>query len=114
MSRVFLATETALDRRVVIKLLPPELSHAVSIDRFRQEIRFAARLQHPHIVPLPPERPDATVIALPVEGGVTMALRHRQACGHIVNAAPPPSAPVGSSHPPRSGAMVHHMSARGR
>ena len=52
MSRVFLATEAALDRRVVIKLLPPELAHAVSADRFRQEIRLAARLQHAHIVPL--------------------------------------------------------------
>jgi serine/threonine-protein kinase len=52
MSRVFLATETALDRPVVLKLLPPELASAVSTDRFRQEIRLAARLQHPHIVPL--------------------------------------------------------------
>ena len=52
MSRVFLATETALDRPVVLKLLPPELASGVSADRFRQEIRLAARLQHPHIVPL--------------------------------------------------------------
>ena len=52
MSRVFLATETALDRPIVLKLLPPELASAVSTDRFRQEIRLAARLQHPHIVPL--------------------------------------------------------------
>ena len=52
MSRVFLATETALDRAVVIKLLPPELVHAVSSERFRQEIRLAARLHHPHIVAL--------------------------------------------------------------
>jgi serine/threonine-protein kinase len=52
MSRVFLATETALDRPVVLKVLPPELAHAVSAERFRQEIRLAARLQHPHIVQL--------------------------------------------------------------
>jgi tRNA A-37 threonylcarbamoyl transferase component Bud32/TolB-like protein/tetratricopeptide (TPR) repeat protein len=52
MSRVFLATEVALSRRVVIKLLPPELAHAVSLDRFRQEIRLAASLQHPHLVPI--------------------------------------------------------------
>ena len=52
MSRVFLATETALDRPIVLKLLPPELASSVSTDRFRQEIRLAARLQHPHIVPL--------------------------------------------------------------
>ena len=52
MSSVYLAEETALGRRVVIKILPPELAHAVSGERFRQEIRFAARLTHPHIVPL--------------------------------------------------------------
>jgi TolB-like protein len=52
MSRVFLATEIALGRPVVIKLLPPELAHAVSSDRFRQEIRLAASLQHPHLVPI--------------------------------------------------------------
>jgi eukaryotic-like serine/threonine-protein kinase len=52
MSRIYLAQESALGRRVVIKTLPPELGHAVSSERFRQEIRFAARLIHPHIVPL--------------------------------------------------------------
>jgi eukaryotic-like serine/threonine-protein kinase len=52
MARVFLATETALDRPVVLKILPPELAQAVSTERFRQEIRLAARLQHPHIVAL--------------------------------------------------------------
>ena len=52
MSRVFLATERALGRRVVIKVLPPELAAGVNRDRFRQEIQLAAQLQHPHIVPL--------------------------------------------------------------
>jgi tRNA A-37 threonylcarbamoyl transferase component Bud32/TolB-like protein len=52
MSRVFLATETALGRRVVVKVLPPDVAAAVSVDRFRREIQVAARLQHPHIVPL--------------------------------------------------------------
>ena len=52
MSRVFLATETALDRRVVIKVLPPELEGAVSTERFRREMLLAAQLQHPLIVPL--------------------------------------------------------------
>ena len=52
MSRVFVATERALGRRVVIKVLPPELTAGVNRDRFRREIQFAARLQHPHIVPL--------------------------------------------------------------
>ena len=52
MSRVFLATENALGRQVVIKVLPPTLAEGVSSVRFTQEIRVAARLQHPHIVPL--------------------------------------------------------------
>ena len=52
MSRVFVATETALGRRVVVKVLPPELSGAISAERFRREVQLAARLQHPHIVPL--------------------------------------------------------------
>jgi serine/threonine protein kinase len=52
MSRVFVATETALGRSVVVKVLPPDLVGSVNMDRFRQEIRLAARLQHPHIVPV--------------------------------------------------------------
>ena len=52
MSRVFVATETALRRRVVIKVLDPDLTATLSTERFRREIGLAARLQHPHIVPL--------------------------------------------------------------
>ena len=52
MSRVFVARETALKRPVVMKVLAPELSGAVSADRFSREITTAAQLQHPHIVPL--------------------------------------------------------------
>ena len=52
MSRVFLAEETALGRKVVIKVLPPDLTADLSADRFRREIQLAASLQHPHIVPL--------------------------------------------------------------
>ncbi len=52
MSRVFVATESALDRHVVIKVLPPELAAGLNVDRFRREIQLAAKLQHPHIVPL--------------------------------------------------------------
>jgi eukaryotic-like serine/threonine-protein kinase len=52
MSRVFLAEEAALGRKVVIKVLPPEIAAGVSIERFRREIQLAARLQHPHIVPV--------------------------------------------------------------
>ena len=52
MSRVFAAREKALGRTVVIKVLSPDLAATLSADRFRREIMLAARLQHPHIVPL--------------------------------------------------------------
>jgi serine/threonine-protein kinase len=52
MSRVFAARENALRRTVVVKVLSPELAATLSAERFRREIRLAARLQHPHIVPL--------------------------------------------------------------
>jgi serine/threonine protein kinase/tetratricopeptide (TPR) repeat protein len=52
MSRVFLAEETRLGRKVVVKVLPPEMAAGVNADRFEREIQLAARLQHPHIVPL--------------------------------------------------------------
>jgi TolB-like protein/tetratricopeptide (TPR) repeat protein len=52
MSRVFAATDTALGRRVVLKVLPPDLAAGVNRDRFLREIQLAASLQHPHIVPL--------------------------------------------------------------
>jgi TolB-like protein/cytochrome c-type biogenesis protein CcmH/NrfG len=49
MSRVFLAEEISLGRKVVIKVLPPELAATVDAERFRREIQFAAKLQHPYI-----------------------------------------------------------------
>ena len=52
MSRVFLAREPRLERQVVIKLLPPQLAAGVPADRFEREIKLAAGLQHPHIVPV--------------------------------------------------------------
>ena len=51
MSRVFLTRDLSLDRPVVVKVLPPDLA-GVSVERFKREISVAARLQHPHIVPL--------------------------------------------------------------
>jgi tetratricopeptide (TPR) repeat protein len=52
MSRVFLALETALGRRVVLKVCPPEFAALLNGERFQQEVRVVARMQHPHIVPL--------------------------------------------------------------
>jgi eukaryotic-like serine/threonine-protein kinase len=53
MGVVFLARDVALDRPVAIKLLPPALAATPGQrERFLQEARTAARLAHPHIVPI--------------------------------------------------------------
>src|SRR5215475_4883779 len=52
MSRVFVADDAALGRPIVVKIVSGETAAGVSLDRFRREIQLAARLQHPHIVPL--------------------------------------------------------------
>jgi serine/threonine-protein kinase len=53
MGVVYLARDLRLDRPVAIKLLPPELNaHDKLRDRFMREARTAARLSHPHIVPI--------------------------------------------------------------
>jgi len=52
MSHVFLATELRFGRDVVIKVLHEDIAGALSAERFEREIQVAARLQHPHIVPL--------------------------------------------------------------
>jgi len=52
MALVFVGEDHDLERKVVIKILPPELAASVSAERFRREILTVARLQHPHIVPI--------------------------------------------------------------
>lgn len=52
MAHVFVAEETALGRRVVVKVLNTEIGQALSAERFTREVRLVASLQHPNIVPL--------------------------------------------------------------
>ena len=52
MSRVFVANEHRLGRRVVVKILAPELAAAISAERFEREIRLAASLQQANILPV--------------------------------------------------------------
>src|SRR3954470_5356066 len=52
MSRVFVGEEVALGRKVAVKVLLPELAAGGSADRFQREIKLAAQLQHPNIVPV--------------------------------------------------------------
>src|SRR5882762_4941118 len=77
MSRLFLAEEASLHRQVVIKVLPPEFTSDVSVARFEQEIRVAAHLQHPHILPVlaAGAREDLLYYIMPYVTGES--LRHR-------------------------------------
>jgi tRNA A-37 threonylcarbamoyl transferase component Bud32/tetratricopeptide (TPR) repeat protein len=52
MATVYLAQDVKHRRRVAIKVLQPELAAALGRDRFLREIETAARLNHPHILPL--------------------------------------------------------------
>jgi len=52
MSRVWVATETALGRQVVVKVIAPELAEGLSAERFTREVRLAARLQQSNVVPV--------------------------------------------------------------
>lgn len=52
MAVVYLARDTARDRDVALKVLRPELSPVAGAERFDREIRLAAGLVHPNILPL--------------------------------------------------------------
>ena len=52
MATVYLAHDVKHDRDVAIKVLKPELAESLGRDRFLREIRMAAGLTHPHILPL--------------------------------------------------------------
>jgi serine/threonine-protein kinase len=52
MATVFLAHDLKHDRPVALKLLHAELAQTVGPERFQREIRLAARLQHPHLLPV--------------------------------------------------------------
>jgi serine/threonine-protein kinase len=52
MARVFVARDESLGRDIVVKVLPPELTYEFSAARFAREIKLAAALQEPHIVPV--------------------------------------------------------------
>src|SRR5688572_8010635 len=52
MATVYLARETKHERNVALKVLRPEVSAAFGAERFLREIGIAARLSHPHLVPL--------------------------------------------------------------
>src|SRR5512135_1081197 len=52
MATVYLGEDLSHQRRVAVKVLRPDLSAIVGAERFLNEIRVTANLQHPHILPL--------------------------------------------------------------
>lgn len=52
MSLVYLARDLRNERRVALKVLRPDLAQALGPERFLREIKVAATLTHPHILPL--------------------------------------------------------------
>ncbi len=83
MGHVFEARDEKHGRPVAIKVLDPELAAAIGPTRFRAEIETAARLSHPHIVPLfdSGEADDLLYYVMPLLAGESLRqrlLRERQ------------------------------------
>jgi eukaryotic-like serine/threonine-protein kinase len=82
MGVVFLARDVMLDRLVAIKLLPPALAHSPELRaRFLREARAAARLSHPHIVPVHAveEQAELAFFVMAYVDGETLGERVRRA-----------------------------------
>jgi serine/threonine-protein kinase len=79
MATVYLAHDRRHDRPVAIKVMRPDVAAGVGAERFLREIRVAARLQHPHILPVfdSGEANGRLWYAMPFVEGET--LRHRLA-----------------------------------
>jgi hypothetical protein len=81
MGVVYLARDVALDRDVAIKLLPPILAAQPTFrERFLREARTAARLAHPHIVPIHTvaERDGFVYFVMGYVPGMTLGQRVRE------------------------------------
>src|SRR5690348_4836655 len=77
MALVYEATDLKHQRRVAVKVLRPELAAALGPERFLREIELAARLQHPHILPIYDSGGSGALLyyVMPFVEGET--LRHR-------------------------------------
>jgi eukaryotic-like serine/threonine-protein kinase len=52
MATVYLAQDLKYNRKVAVKVMRPELASTLGADRFLREVEIAARLTHPHILPM--------------------------------------------------------------
>ena len=80
MATVYLARDDRHDREVAIKVLQEALAQSLGRERFIREIRLAARLNHPHILPLydSGESDGWLYFEMPVMRGQTLRDRLRQ------------------------------------
>ncbi|HEX5635432.1 MAG TPA: protein kinase, partial [Gemmatimonadales bacterium] len=76
-ARVYAAQDLRHRRVVALKVLRPEISIMLGADRFLREIEIAARLQHPHVVPLfdSGERDGLVYYVMPLLAGETLRER---------------------------------------
>ena len=77
MATVYLANDLKHQRQVAIKVMLPELSTSIGAERFLREIQIAARLSHPHIVPLHDsgEAGGMLYYVMPFEAGESLRAR---------------------------------------
>jgi len=80
MATVYLARDVKHDRPVAVKVLHPELAATLGPERFQREIRVAAQLQHPHILPVYDSGADEGVLwfTMPFVEGETLRQRLRR------------------------------------
>jgi serine/threonine-protein kinase len=80
MALVFQARDVKHDREVALKVLKPDLASRVGRERFLREIQLAARLTHPHILPLHDSGDAAGLLyyVMPYVGGPSLKRRLRE------------------------------------
>jgi eukaryotic-like serine/threonine-protein kinase len=80
MATVYLAQDLKHHRQVAVKVLRPDLAASLGADRFLREIEVAARLQHPHILPLHDsgEADDFLYYVMPYVDGESLRARLAQ------------------------------------
>jgi eukaryotic-like serine/threonine-protein kinase len=82
MATVYLARDLKHDRLVALKVLRPELAAVLGPDRFLQEIRLTARLQHPHLLTVLDSGETASLLwfTMPYVEGETLRARLDREC----------------------------------
>jgi tetratricopeptide (TPR) repeat protein/tRNA A-37 threonylcarbamoyl transferase component Bud32 len=90
MASVYLARDLKHDRAVAMKVMHPEVAAKLGPGRFQREIRLAARLQHPHILPVYDSGTSAGLLwfTMPFVEGANLRQRLRQGGLPIAEAIP--------------------------